>query len=69
MSYMNINRCYSCGAEDPNAVCPNNRREYMPHTVGQCPAYQYSQMATLKMDALEEAWALMKAKKGGKKKK
>ena len=62
MSYMS-NRCYSCGAGDPNAPCPNSRPDRMPHTVCQCPSYQNSQQMTLKMDALEEAWALMKAKK------
>ena len=54
--------CYSCGAVDPDEPCPVPHG-VRSHTVGQCPAFQNTQMQMQKMDALEEAWTLMKAKK------
>ena len=49
--------CGLCGAIEPARPCP----AHLNHTVGSCPEYNQSQLR--KMDALEDAWALMKAKK------
>ena len=63
-----MNAACSCGAVDPNATCPVSQSLFAdgfldaPHSVGQCKISQTSQQMMRKMDALETAWALLKAK-------
>ena len=49
--------CELCGAIEPDRPCP----AHFNHTVGSCPQYNQSQLR--KMNPLEAAWAVMKAKK------
>ena len=57
--------CPKCGKVDPNSPCPNLRDmppDTVPHSVGDCPAYQNAQIQMEKMDALEHAWRIIKGK-------
>jgi hypothetical protein len=51
--------CFLCGVDDPTERC----RAHSFHNAGQCQNYITSQTEVHKMDALEAAWTIIKAKK------